>query len=160
MSNKLILRLSNEIGNQMFMYASSLGISKKLNRSLLIDDETAYLLKKNISKYGLNNFTITSEIAPNNYKFLGVSGYIKRKVLKKIDIFRTNKNFLIEKVSAVSLAKKYGTPVYCYSYKRLKTKNNISSHQHYRINRSYEIIGKGKRNFFQNGIRRGPFKCS
>mgnify|MGYP001484925941 CR=1 FL=1 len=96
MSNKLILRLSNEIGNQMFMYASSLGISKKLNRSLLIDNETAYLLKKNISKYGLNNFTITSKIAPNNYKFLGVSGYIKRKFLKKIDIFRTNKNFFIE----------------------------------------------------------------
>ena len=96
MSNKLILRLSNEIGNQMFMYASSLGISKKLNRSLLIDNETAYLLKKNISKYGLNNFNITSEIAPNNYKFLGVFGYIKRKVLKKIDIFRTNKNFFIE----------------------------------------------------------------
>ena len=39
MSNKLILRLSNEIGNQMFMYASSLAISKKLNRSLLIDNE-------------------------------------------------------------------------------------------------------------------------
>jgi len=43
-----------------------------------------------------------------------------------------NKNFLIEKVSAVSLAKKYGTPVYCYSYKRLKTniinfRNNFKS---------------------------------
>jgi diaminopimelate decarboxylase len=41
-----------------------------------------------------------------------------------------SKNFLIEKVSAVSLTKKYGTPVYCYSYKRLKTniinfKNNF-----------------------------------
>ena len=65
MKNKLILRLSNELGNQMFMYASALGISKKLNRSLLIDNETAYLSKKNISRYGLNNFKITSEIAPN-----------------------------------------------------------------------------------------------
>ena len=33
MSNKLILRLSNEIGNQMFMYASAYSISKKLDRS-------------------------------------------------------------------------------------------------------------------------------
>ena len=33
MSNKLVLRLSNEIGNQMFMYASSLGISKKVEKS-------------------------------------------------------------------------------------------------------------------------------
>ena len=95
-NKKIIIRLSNELGNQMFMYASSLGISKKLNRSLLIDNETAYLLKKNISKYGLNNFNITSEIAPNNYKFLGYSGYIKRKFLKKIDIFKSNKNFFTE----------------------------------------------------------------
>ena len=55
--NKIILRLSNELGNQMFMYASALGVSKKLNRKLLIDNETAFLLKKNISKYGLDNFT-------------------------------------------------------------------------------------------------------
>ena len=96
MSNKLILRLSNEIGNQMFMYASAYSISKKLNRKLFIDNETTYLLKKNISRYGLNNFKITTEIAPNNHKFLGTKGYIKRKILKKIDIFKTNKNFFTE----------------------------------------------------------------
>ena len=96
MSEKLIIRLSNEIGNQMFMYASALGISTKLNRSLLIDNETAYLSKKNISKYGLDNFKITSEIASNNYKFLGTGGYIKRKILKKIDLFIINKRFFIE----------------------------------------------------------------
>ena len=43
--------------------ASALGLSKKLNRSLLVDNETAYLSKKNISRYGLNNFKITSKIA-------------------------------------------------------------------------------------------------
>ena len=47
MSDNLILRLSNEIGNQMFMYASAYSISKELNRSLYIDDETAFLSKKN-----------------------------------------------------------------------------------------------------------------
>jgi len=95
-NKKIIIRLSNELGNQMFMYASSLGISKKLNRSLLVDNETAYLSKKNISKYGLNNFKITSEIAPNNYKFLGTTGYIKRKILKKIDVFKKKKFFFTE----------------------------------------------------------------
>tara|TARA_Y100001960_G_C14709069_1_gene845932 strand:- start:1534 stop:1686 length:153 start_codon:yes stop_codon:yes gene_type:complete len=50
MSKKLILRLSNEMGNQMFMYASAYSIAKKLNRKLYIDDETAFLLKKNVSK--------------------------------------------------------------------------------------------------------------
>ena len=37
MDKKLIVRLSNELGNQMFMYASSYSIAKKLNRLLLID---------------------------------------------------------------------------------------------------------------------------
>ena len=30
------------------------------------------------------------------------------------------KNFSIEKVSAKALANKYATPIYCYSYRRLK----------------------------------------
>ena len=42
------------------------------------------------------------------------------------------KNFLIEKVSASKISKKYGTPIYCYSYSRLKRnilnlKNNFKS---------------------------------
>ena len=32
------------------------------------------------------------------------------------------KNFSIEKVSAKTLANKYPTPIYCYSYKKLKKK--------------------------------------
>ncbi len=97
MNNKnIITRISNELGNQMFMYASTLGISKKINKTLLLDNETAYLSKKNISKYGLHNFKITSKIAPNNLKFLGTAGYIKRKLFKKMNNFYINKNFYIE----------------------------------------------------------------
>ena len=51
MKNKLIIRLSNEMGNQMFMYASAYSISKELKRTLYIDDETAFLSKKNVSKF-------------------------------------------------------------------------------------------------------------
>ena len=97
MPNKLIIRISNELGNQMFMYASALGISHTLKRELLVDNETAYSSKKNISKYGLNNYKITSEIAPKDLKFLGMTGYIKRKLIKKINLFNSNKNFYIEK---------------------------------------------------------------
>ena len=71
MTRKLITRISNELGNQLFMYASTFAIAKKLDRKLLIDNETSFKSKKNISKYGLDNFTISSDIADNNDKFLG-----------------------------------------------------------------------------------------
>ena len=68
MLDKLILRLSNEMGNQMFMYASAYSISKELNRKLYIDDETAFLSKKNVSKYSLNVFYISSNSSTNSLK--------------------------------------------------------------------------------------------
>jgi len=97
MKNKLTIRLSNEVGNQMFMYASAYSISKELNRSLYIDNETAFLSKKNVSKFGLNSFEITSEMAPDNLKFKNLSGYIKRKFLINTETFRKKKMFYIEK---------------------------------------------------------------
>ena len=35
-----------------------------------------------------------------------------------------NKNFIIEKVKVSNIAKKFGTPTYCYSYKKLKQNIN------------------------------------
>ena len=96
MTRKLITRISNELGNQLFMYASTFAIAKKLDRKLLIDNETSFKSKKNISKYGLDNFTISSDIADKNDKFLGIMGYMKRKLLKKFDYFLNNKNFYVE----------------------------------------------------------------
>ena len=96
MTRKLITRISNELGNQLFMYASTFAIAKKLDRRLLIDNETSFKSKKNISKYGLDNFTISSDIADKNDKFLGIMGYMKRKLLKKIDYFLNSKNFYVE----------------------------------------------------------------
>jgi hypothetical protein len=92
----IILRTSNELGNQMFMYASAFAISIKLNRNLLVDNETAFLLKKNISNYGLNHFNISSSLAPDKFKFKNISGYLKRKFLIKTDFLRSKKKFYIE----------------------------------------------------------------
>ena len=52
--------------------------------------------KKNISKYGLNNFNIKTEFANDNLKFKNINGYIKRKFLKKTDLFRKKKFFYVE----------------------------------------------------------------
>ncbi len=97
MKKKIILRLSNEIGNQMFMYASAFSISKKLDRELFLDNETAFLSKKNISKFGLDNFSISSHISDDEYKFKTIFGYLKRKFLIKTDFLRSKKKFYLEK---------------------------------------------------------------
>ena len=96
MSKKLIIRLSNNIGNQMFMYAAGYSFSKQMQRKLLVDEQTSFSSKKNIYKYELDLFNFTSRIASDKYKFLKFSGYLKRKIIKKIDKFSRNKNFYIE----------------------------------------------------------------
>lgn len=96
MKKKITVRISNEIGNQLFMYASSYAIAERLNRSLFIDDESSYLSSKNISKYGLNNFNISANTAIKSNKFIGIQGYLKRKLLKKINLFVKKKIFYIE----------------------------------------------------------------
>ena len=96
MKKKIILRLSNEIGNQMFMYASAYSISKKMNRELFLDNETAFLSKKNISKFGLDNFEISTSISDDKFKFKTSLGYLKRKFLIKSDFLRSKKRFYFE----------------------------------------------------------------
>ena len=95
MKNKLIVRLSNNLGNQMFMYASAYVFAKKLNRDFFYDDETAYQ-SSNLYKYNLDIFKISSSKAPNNLKFLNKSGYVKRKFLKYFDNFYSSKMFYVE----------------------------------------------------------------
>ena len=97
MTKRIILRVSNEIGNQMFMYASAYSMAKKMNRELFIDNETAFLLKKNISKYALDNFRISASIIEDKFKFKNFNGYLRRKIILKTDFIRSQKRFYIEK---------------------------------------------------------------
>ena len=96
MKNKLVLRLSNNLGNQMFMYASAYAISRRLDRELLIDNESSYMARNNFHKYNLNIFNFSSKIASNKYKYKDFYGYLIRKILKKIDMFKNKKRFYIE----------------------------------------------------------------
>ena len=125
MSKKLILRLSNELGNQMFMYASAYSIAKELNRKLYIDDETAFLSKKNVSKFRLNFFNISSEIANEEHKYKNFSGYIKRKFLIKSDFLRSKKKFYIEKKNKDKITK------YSDIYKSLSFDDNLFIEGHF-----------------------------
>ena len=155
MPDKLILRLSNEMGNQMFMYASAYSISKELNRRLYIDDETAFLSKKNVSKFGLNLFNITSRIAPDTLKFKNLSGYIKRKFLIKTDLIRSKKKFYIEKKDRNKITK------YSSDYKNLVFDNNLFLEGHFESERYFkdykdEIKGEFKLKN-QDTIKKNPY---
>tara|TARA_Y100000590_G_scaffold242178_1_gene272217 strand:+ start:651 stop:1580 length:930 start_codon:yes stop_codon:yes gene_type:complete len=97
MKKKLIIRMSNNLGNQMFMYASALSFSRQMERELLIDNESSYLLKKNShTRFSLDFFNISSKIAPKSLKFTGQIGHLKRKLLKKLNILKLRKTFYLE----------------------------------------------------------------
>ena len=132
MSKKLILRLSNEMGNQMFMYASTYSIAKKLNRKLYIDEETAFLSKKNVSKFRLNFFNITAQFAPNKLKFKNLNGIIKRKFLIKTDFFRSKKKFYIEKKDESKITK------YSNLYKKMIFDDNVFFEGHFESEKYFQ----------------------
>ena len=140
MPDKLILRLSNEMGNQMFMYAAAYSISKELNRKLYIDNETAFLSRKNVSKFCLNFFNITSAIAPDKLKFKDLSGYIKRKFLIKTDFLRSRKKFFIEKKDRNKITK------YSINYRNIIFGNNLFLEGHFESEKYFKD--------FQDDIKR------
>jgi hypothetical protein len=95
---KLCVEISENLGNQMFMYAHAYALSKKLNRELYIDNESAYLTKKRVGSYKLDRFNISSKTIENQYKFLSIFQYLKKKYITKLDYFKKNKIFYKEKL--------------------------------------------------------------
>ena len=93
----LCVEISENLGNQMFMYAHAYVLAKRINRQLYIDNESAYSRKKSVGTYKLNYFNISSKIIRNEYKFLSVFQYIKKKYISKLDYFKKDKIFYTEK---------------------------------------------------------------
>lgn len=90
---KVIARLGNGLGNQLFIYAAAYAFAKKNNARLFVDNESGFYKR---CKYELNNFEISSEIIEKKYKFIGLQGRIKRKILHKLNYLKNKKIFLIE----------------------------------------------------------------
>ena len=97
MEKKLIVRIAEGLGNQLFMYANAYALSKDLNYNLYIDDKSGFIKTKSFREYYLDRFNLTSQIIQDEEKFHNNFLNIKRKLLKKIDFFKTKKSFLIEK---------------------------------------------------------------
>ena len=94
---KLCVEISENLGNQLFMYAHAYALSKKLGRELYIDNESAYLKKKSVGSYRLDRFNISSKIIQKKYKFLSIFQYFKKKYISKLDYFKKNKFFYTER---------------------------------------------------------------
>ena len=93
MNKKIIVRIAEGIGNQLFMYAHSYSLSKTINYDLFIDNTSGYLKKKNqLRHYQLDKFNINTPLSEKKYRFDSLSLNLKRNLLKKIDLFK-KKNF-------------------------------------------------------------------
>ena len=96
--SELIVRIAEGMGNQLFMYANAYSFSKKLNKLLYVDKYSGYFKKKNqFRSYLLDNLNISAKNCSYKDRFDNFFLDNKRKILKKIDKFKTSKRFLIEK---------------------------------------------------------------
>jgi hypothetical protein len=96
MKKKIIVKISEGLGNQLFMYANAYAISKKFNLHLNIDPYSGFY-KNNLRSYMLDNFNISSDIAPSNWIFSSNYSNFIKKIKIKIDLFKQNKSFFFEK---------------------------------------------------------------
>ena len=97
MKNKLIVRLAEGLGNQLFMYAHAYSLSKKINYDLYIDNTSGYFKEKNqFYAFELDKFAITSEYTVPELRYDNYFLDFKRKIKKSLDFFKYKKSFLIE----------------------------------------------------------------
>ncbi len=124
MEEKLIIRLSNNLGNQMFMFAAGYAASKILKRKFYFDNLSSYKSRKNIYTYALDGFEIPGNIFSSRDNFTNISGYLRRKIKKKIDPFLKKKSFILEKYhrnketefNAISTNQSYKDTLYMEGY--------------------------------------------
>ena len=95
MKKKIVAKISEGLGNQFFMYANAYSLSKKFNLDFYIDPYSGYF-NKNIRNYMLNNFNISSNIAPSDWIFSNHYTNLIKKLYMKLDYFKIDKSFLYE----------------------------------------------------------------
>ena len=96
MKKKIISKISEGLGNQLFMYANAYALSKKNNFELLIDPYSGYYQKKHIYNFFLDRLNISSKKASKNYIFANQYRNFVKKILLFIDKFKINKKFIFE----------------------------------------------------------------
>ena len=77
------------------MYANAYAISKKFNLQLNLDPYSGYYQNK-LRSYMLDNFNISSEIAPPNWIFSNNYRKFIKKIMVKLDFLKKKKIFFFE----------------------------------------------------------------
>ena len=95
MDRIIIAKISEGLGNQLFMYANAYAISKKFDLNLCLDPYSGYY-NNNIRSFILNNFNISYKIAPSDWIFSNNYRSIIKKIKIKYDFFKKKKSFLFE----------------------------------------------------------------
>ena len=104
MDRIIIAKISEGLGNQLFMYANAYTISKKFDLNLCLDPYSGYY-KNNIRSYMLNNFNISSKIASSEWIFSNNYRNLIKKIKIKCDFFKKKKSFLFESKDKNKLTK-------------------------------------------------------
>ncbi len=95
MNRIIIAKISEGLGNQFFMYANAYAISKKFDYNLCLDLYSGYY-KNNIRSFMLNNFNITSNMAPSDWIFSNGYRNLIKKIKIKCEFLKKKKSFLFE----------------------------------------------------------------
>ena len=96
MKKKLVVKISEGLGNQLFMYANAFSLKEKYQLDLFIDQYSGYYNKKSVSNFLLNNFNISSKYALNKYTFASNRRNLLKKFLLFFDKFTNQKKFIFE----------------------------------------------------------------
>ena len=95
MDRIIIAKISEGLGNQFFMYANAYAISKKFDYNLCLDLYSGYY-KNNIRSFMLNNFNVTSNMAPTDWIFSNGYRNLIKKIKIKCEFLKKKKSFLFE----------------------------------------------------------------
>ena len=95
MNKTIVAKISEGLGNQLFMYANAYALSKKFNLNLCLDPYSGYK-KNNIRSFMLDNFNVSSTIAPSEWIFSNNYRNLIKKIKIKYDLFKIKKSFYFE----------------------------------------------------------------
>ncbi len=99
MDKKLIVKVAAGLGNQMFMYANALSLSKRFNYKLLVDNTSGFFQSKNRTlgrEYGLNIFNLSGNLAEKKYKYDNYLSHNYKKIIKFLNKYQKKKSFLTD----------------------------------------------------------------